>query len=205
MITAAELAELLEVSERTIYRDVQALLTAGVPILGTPGVGYNLLPGFHLPPLMFTSEELTALLLGARMVQSWADPELAKAAGKALTKIRQALPGQLAPSAEQLNLFAPDLFVPEQAVSALRPLREAIAAERKTWLHYQDRHGVASERVVWPLGLFYWGGSWTLAAWCELRQGFREFRLDRIQEVRLLLHRFEAMPGRRLEDYLRLA
>jgi predicted DNA-binding transcriptional regulator YafY len=200
-VTAAELAETLEVSERTIYRDVQDLVLSGVPIKGEAGVGYALARGFDLPPLMFDEEELEALVLGARMVQSWAGPELARAAEQVLAKVEAVLPERLRARVPDARLFAPSFHVRKQLVDGLSPLRTAIEEHRKVRFAYRDRNAASSERTVQPLGLFYWGAAWSLGAWCELRRDFRNFRLDRMAELHVLDDKFALQPGRTLADF----
>jgi predicted DNA-binding transcriptional regulator YafY len=199
VVTARDLARSLEVSERTIYRDVQDLSACGLPIESAAGVGYRLRRDFDLPPLMFDREELQALRLGARMVRSWADPELSESAGNALRKIEAVLPPDLEDPGEAL--YAPSLRpYPVQHVGLLR---HAILEHRKARFDYTREDGAASARTVWPLGLFYWGAVWTLVAWCELRNDHRNFRLDRIADLGVLDEPFLLEPGQTLEDFLR--
>ncbi|MBI3991953.1 MAG: YafY family transcriptional regulator [Candidatus Lambdaproteobacteria bacterium] len=199
--TAARLADELEVSERTIYRDVRDLSLSGVPIQGEAGVGYYLPPGFDLPALMFTPEEIAALVLGARLVRTWADVELARAAGSALGKVESALPERLKAHVAEAALFAPDLHRNEPAKGHLALLRAALTARRKVHCAYTREDGVRSSRVIQPLGLFFWGAKWTLVGWCELRDAFRHFRLDRMRRLQLLDDTFADVPGRTLQDF----
>jgi predicted DNA-binding transcriptional regulator YafY len=199
VVTARDLARVLEVSERTIYRDVQELSLCGLPIESAAGVGYRLGRGCDLPPLMFDREELQALRLGARMVRSWADADLSQAAGNALRKIEAVLPAELDDAAE--TLFAPHLH--PYPVRLVGLLRRAAADRRKARFAYHRADAEASARTVLPLGLFYWGSAWTLLAWCELRNDFRSFRLDRIQDAEILDEPFLPEPGKTLEDYLK--
>lgn len=201
--TAAHLAAALGVSVRTVYRDVEDLSLSGVPVVGEAGVGYALAKGFDVPPLMFTGEEIEALVLGARIVQAWADPELKRGAEEALAKIEAVLPERLRRSIPDAALFAPDFHVRGALTKHLTALRGAIRQRRKVGLAYEDRHGATTHRVVQPLALFYWGNAWSLGAWCELRIGFRNFRLDRMAEVRPLAESFLPEPGRTLEDFFR--
>src|SRR5436305_11968362 len=200
--TARQLAEALEVSERTVYRDVRDLLASGVPIQGEAGVGYALDRSFDLPPLMFGEEELEALVLGARIVRAWADKKLARAAEEALQKIETVLPPPLRARIGEAALFAPDFHVKAAFRSSLEGLRRAVREQRKARFRYVDKAQAGTERTVQPLGLYYWGQTWTLAAWCELRQGFRSFRLDRIEQLAITEQRFEQVPGRTLKDFL---
>jgi predicted DNA-binding transcriptional regulator YafY len=198
VVTARDLAAALEVSERTIYRDVQDLSACGLPIEGAAGVGYRLRRGFDLPPLMFDREEFQALRLGARMVRSWADLGLSEAAANALRKIEAVLPPDLEDPGEAL--YAPNLSpYPVQHVGLLR---RAVTEQRKARFDYTREDGAGSLRTVWPLGLFYWGAVWTLVAWCELRNDHRSFRLDRIASPEVLAEPFILEPGQTLEDFL---
>jgi predicted DNA-binding transcriptional regulator YafY len=179
-ITGGDLAAELGVSVRTVYRDVQDLQGSGVPIRGEAGVGYRLERGFDLPPLT------ESLALGARVVAAWSDPELAAAAGSAVTKIEAVIPEALRPVLLGAPLYAPSF--PSSAAMArnLGALREAIAESRLIHFHYARADGRASQRDAQPLGLFFWGNKWTLAAWCALREDYRSFRPDRMQQLRLL-------------------
>lgn len=200
--TAADLARELQVSVRTIYRDVEDLGRSGVPIQGEAGVGYALPRHFELPPLMFGSTEIEALVLGARMVQSWGDDQLARAARSALSRIENVLPPALAERLTTSRLFAPDFHLFRASQGPLQPLREALEASRVVSFAYVDEDGRQSRRDVRPLGLFYWGRTWTLVAWCELRADFRSFRVDRIDACAVHDRTFTAEAGRRLEDFL---
>jgi len=202
VITARDLAESLEVSERTIYRDVQDLSLSGVPITGEAGVGYRLMRGFHMPPLMFNEEELAALLLGARMVQVWTDKSLARAAQQAIGKIENVIPEHLKPELAREELLVPDFSISPEVAAHLALLRGAIKQRQKIGFNYVRQDGEHSSRVVRPLGLFYWGKVWTFVAWCELRDAFRHFRLDRIKRMEALNERFKILPGRSLQDFL---
>lgn len=181
--TGASLAEELGVSLRTVYRDIGDLEAQGVPIEGEAGVGYRLARGHDLPPMTFTAAEIEALVLGARMVGSWADGELASASQSAVDKIREVLPTLLRPLADETTLFVPHLRASDDA---LGPLRVAIRDRRKVRLSYENGQGEATDRVVWPLGLFFWGKRWSLVGWCELRGDSRNFRVDRIAAVDVL-------------------
>lgn len=201
--TARSLAEALEVSERTVYRDVRDLVLSGVPILGEAGVGSALPRGYDLPPLMFNEEEIEALVLGARVVQSWADKDLARAAGEALAKIESVLPPQLRDRLLGATIFAPGFGVPRSASLNLLELRTAMKERRKIRFAHVDKSGQQSARTLWPLGLFFWGKSWSVAGYCELREGFRNFRSDWMRTLEILPENFERIEGKRLEDLLR--
>jgi predicted DNA-binding transcriptional regulator YafY len=203
LTTAAQLSEWLEVSERTIYRDVADLLASGIPIDGEAGVGYRLHPDFDLPPIMFSHNEIEALVIGARMVESWGGPGLAQGARSALSKIAAALPKEKRVTLESSRLFSPDFFINPRMSAEMDRLRTAIDEHRRVELCYRDGEGRDTSRRVRPLGLFFWGYGWSLGAWCELRSGFRNFRLDRIAGCILQTERFPQEEGRRLADYLR--
>jgi predicted DNA-binding transcriptional regulator YafY len=203
LTTAAFLAQRLEVSERTVYRDVADLQHQGVPIEGEAGVGYRLGAGFELPPLMFSQEEASALVAAARLAQSWVDPALARNIETGLGKILSVLPAAARVSAEALALYAPALGLDDTIRARLQVLREAVEAHQKLRLSYRDVSGDASERTVRPLGCFYWGKVWTLSTWCELRSDFRGFRIDRMDAVKVLPERFRDEAGKTLADMLR--
>jgi predicted DNA-binding transcriptional regulator YafY len=201
-VTAAWLAQRLEVSERTIYRDVRDLIGSGVPIEGEAGVGYRMGKDFDLPPMMFNVEEIQALVLGARMVEVWGDDELRHAAKRVLDKTEAALPPKLRPRVQDTALFALSVRDSAGVRANMGPIRRAVDQRRKLLLRYRDAEQQHSERVVRPLGLYFWGMTWTLGAWCELRQDFRNFRLDRIDAVELQDVRFELVPPVTLEDFV---
>ncbi len=202
VITAHELAEELEVSQRTIYRDIRDLSLSGVPIEGEAGVGYRLMKGFYLPPLMFDEEELAALMLGVRMIQAWTDDDLAQAARRAIRKIGSVVTERLRPELERRELLVPDFNRDPETRKHLALLRQAVKKRCKVHYDYMREDGERSSRTVRPLGLFYWGKVWTLVAWCELRDGFRHFRLDRMENIQSTGEIFEISDGRRLIDYL---
>jgi predicted DNA-binding transcriptional regulator YafY len=167
--TARQLAEALEVSERTVYRDIRDLAISGVPIQGEAGVGYALDRSYELPPLMFDEEEIEAPL-GARIVRAWADKKLARSAEEALQKIEAVLPPRLKSKLADSALLAPDFHFTERFRAGLEDLRRAIREQRKARFHYVDKAQAGSERTVHPLGLAYWGQTWTLTAFLALMQ-----------------------------------
>ncbi|MBN9492986.1 YafY family transcriptional regulator [bacterium] len=201
VVTAAAIARELEVSERTVYRDIRDLVISGVPIDGEAGVGYTLRRGFDLPPLMFTAPEIEAMVLGVRVVTSWGDAALARAAGDALARVEAALPDWLKDKMAATPLYAPGFHVPERMMSALSTIRAAIDERRKIHLDYRDANGVTTNRTVRPLGLFFWGSGWSMAAWCELRAGFRNFRLDRMTGIDVLDELYQPEPGKTLDEF----
>lgn len=199
-VTAAQLAEALGVTARTVYRDVQDLVASGVPIRGEAGVGYALDRSFDLPPLMFDENEVEALVLGARVVRGFADPGLAAAAEDVLAKLEAVLPRPLRQRLTESALHAVNFHESASLRAALGALRGAINQGRLVEFAYRDRRSAATRRRVRPLGLFYFGPVWSLGAWCELRNDFRTFRVDRLSELRVLPDRFGAEPGRTLSD-----
>ncbi len=198
--TARWLADRLEVSERTIYRDIKDLILSGVNIEGEAGIGYVVRRGFDLPPLMFSEEEIKALTLGARIVESWADTSLATAAQSALSKIETALPDDLKDSLSKTLLFSPLTRINPDISNTMSEVRFAADNRRKVSLQYHRADGNNSDRIIWPLGLFFWGAVWTIGAWCEKRNDFRIFRLDRIDSLHVLDESYPLEKGRRLED-----
>ncbi|HEY2256716.1 MAG TPA: YafY family protein [Variovorax sp.] len=203
LTTAAYLAQRLEVSERTVYRDVADLQRQGVPVEGEAGVGYRLGAGFELPPLMFTQEEAAALVASARLAQSWVDTAMARDIESSLGKILSVLPPAARASAESLAIYAPAYVLDENTRARLQTLREAVQSRNKLRMDYRDVAGAPSQRTVRPLGCFYWGKVWTFSAWCELRDNFRGFRIDRIDRIEVLPERFRDEPGKTLADMLR--
>jgi predicted DNA-binding transcriptional regulator YafY len=193
-VTATRLAEELEVSVRTIYRDVRTLAELGAPIEGEAGLGYLLRSGFFLPPLMFGPDELESLVLGARWVKEQGDPALASAADRALAKIATASPKDLRDMMADTQLWAPRFYKNPAVSTVLKPIREAIRSEHKISITYVDEQGAATERVIWPIALAFLEGKRLVAAWCELRAGFRHFRADRISAYQPLQLRY---PQRR--------
>lgn len=202
--TADFIAERLEVSARTVYRDIADLQSQGVPIEGEAGVGYRMRAGFDLPPLMFTRDEAQALVATVRLAQRWLDAPLAAHAETALSKIIAVLPAASRAAAQSVAMYAPYGGASPAERAPLEPLRLAIEARRMVRLRYLDLKDVASERVVRPLACLYWGDVWTLAAWCEQRAAFRNFRIDRITGLDVLEQRFRDEPGKTFADLARM-
>ena len=193
-VAGAVLAEELGVSPRTLYRDVVTLQGQGAPIEGEAGVGYVLKPGFLLPPLMFGDEEIEALALGARWVAENGDARLARAARDAVARIEAVLPADLRERLDDAGLWiGPGKARPPEPVDA-DLLRRAIREEKKLDLAYADATGAPSRRTVWPIALAFFERVRILVAWCELRDGFRHFRVDRMSDAHLLDIRY---PRRR--------
>jgi predicted DNA-binding transcriptional regulator YafY len=189
-VTAAQLAEEQGVSVRTLYRDVQTLIGLGAPIDGEAGVGYMLKPGFFLPPLMFTAEELEALVLGGRWVQAQPDAGLAGAAKNALAKIATASPEDLRDRINDTGLWPVLMRGPMEPVPTLGLMREAMRSETALHIAYADENGNETERDIWPVQLAYYEGKQIVVAWCCLREAFRNFRTDRIVAAELTEARF---------------
>lgn len=179
-VSGAQLADELAVSLRTVYRDIQTLIAQGAPIDGEAGIGYVLRPGFTLPPLMFSDDEIAAIALGSSLVARAADPALAKAAHNALAKIQAVLPAGRADEAGESGLLAGPIRSAAVDGVNLAPIRSAIRKEQKIWIAYDDENGVRTERRIWPISITFCARVRLLAAWCELRENFRQFRTDRI-------------------------
>jgi predicted DNA-binding transcriptional regulator YafY len=203
-LTATTLAEKLEVTTRTIYRDVAALQASRVPIEGAAGIGYVLRRGFDLPPLMFTSDEIDAIVVGARHVRRLRDPKLQQAAETVLAKVAAVVPDGF-----ESYLRTPPFYVSEGSAPAptgadLSEVRDAIRATRKMSIAYEDGEGRRTDRTIWPIAMAFYVDVTVVAAWCELRSAFRHFRTDRILSARLLDERFSTHNGRLLADWLAL-
>lgn len=204
LTTAARLAERLEVSERTIYRDIADLQSTGVPIDGEAGVGYVMQSGFDLPPLMFTRDEITALVAGARLIRAWGGRDMARSAEEALVKIDAVLPEDVRDRARSVGIHAIAPEMTDEVRLLLDRLERSVDAQKKLSLSYRREDGKPSQRTVRPLALWFWGKVWTLISWCELRDGFRMFRIDRIVELDELDARFRHERGKTLQDFYRL-
>lgn len=200
-VTAQTLAEELSVSVRSIYRYIDDLSVSGIPVYGEAGVGYRLREHFELPPLNLTEQEFQALLLGVEMVSVSTGRQLPRAAKSLRTKIATALPqaGQLI---EDQRIRALDLRDQATHSALWDSLSDAVSHRRVIAFDYLSLADAQSQRRVHPLGLFYWGGKWTLAAWCCLREDYREFRIDRISHLDVLSETFEARPDISLATYL---
>ena len=207
LITAAAMAEELEVSTRTIYRDMAVLMATGVPVEGEAGVGYMLREGYDLPPLMFGIDEIEAIMLGARLVAAAGDRSLARAAASAIAKIGQVLPQDRNGAERYAHLIAPaggtlgGDMAERPPPQDLGELRRSIRQERKIRFSYEDRHGALSRRTVRPLALVFVDGYRMLIGWCELRGDFRTFRTDRMKAVRHLDDRFAGQGRSLLQRY----
>jgi predicted DNA-binding transcriptional regulator YafY len=201
-IPARTLADTLGVSLRTVYRDVADLQVSGIPIEGEAGVGYVLRKGADIPPLMFNADELEALVVGTRFVRAFGGARLGASAKAALLKIEAVLPPELRARSERSRIFAPEVTRMENC-GMIDRLHAAIEARHVLRLDYRDQDGQASGREIEPLCLAFWGGSWTIGAWCRLRGDFRSFRPDRIDAMAETGEVFADEPARGLEAYLR--
>lgn len=189
-VTAARLAEELETTPRTIYRDIAQLQARRVPIRGEVGVGYALDKGYDMPPLMLTPDEVEAAVLGAQWVAARGDPALAVGARDLLAKIRDVVPEDLRPAIIEAAVFAPNYASPQPDSLDMGRVREAIRLRRKLRIAYRDAVGAATERTIWPIIVAYFETVRIVVAWCETRQAFRHFRTDRVVAVEFLQERF---------------
>lgn len=198
---AQDIADRLEVSVRTIYRDMDTLVASGVPVEGERGVGYMVREQITLPPLNLTTAELEALNLGMAIVAEAADPDLKAAAESLAEKIDAVLPTQVVAEADRWKFAVYPFADAARGLAHMAPLRAAIKTRQKLQLSYRRIDGTLTERTIRPLHMEYWGRVWTLTAWCELRNGFRVFRIDLIEIVSPLPELFTDEPGKRLSDF----
>lgn len=202
LTTARHLADRLEVSERTIYRDIRDLSISGVPVMGEAGVGYALKKGYDLPPIMFGFDEIEALVVGARMAAAWGSKPLAKAAHSALEKIAAVLPEPKRGVMETTRIFAPDYAMTDTMAETFEVIRLAVRQRRVVEFRYKDLAGSETQRAIRPLGLYFFGQGWMLASWCELRGDFRNFRLDRIANIRTTERSYKEEAGKTLDEFI---
>lgn len=182
LTTARDLSETLEVSERTIYRDVADLIGSGVPIEGEAGVGYVMRAGYDIPPLMFTRDEVMAVIAGTRLIERMGGTAMADAAKEAVIKIRAVLPEELGKQADRVEIHAgPTMMPTERDRHFIDQIEAVIDARLRLTLTYADEKKTRSVRTIRPLGLWLWCGGWCVVSWCELREDFRMFRIDRIE------------------------
>lgn len=203
LVTAKRLAERLEVSERTIYRDIADMQSTGVPIDGEAGIGYIMRAGFDLPPMMFTHDEIVALVTGARMVRAWGGAGMARAAEEALIKISDVLPEAERTRINRVAVHAPVFQMSAQDRNTIDSLESAVEQKQVVRFDYQDANAQTTRRDAEPLGLWFWGGTWTLVAWCQLRRDFRVFRIDRMANMTLTQETYKPEPGKTLRDFYR--
>lgn len=202
LLTAADLGERLEVSVRTIYRDIADLQGSGVPIDGEAGAGYILRSGYDLPPLMFSRDEIVALVAGARFIRAWGGTRMALAAEEALIKIETVIPEEERRKAHRIEVHAMGFDMMPEVRERIDQLEAAQEQKRRVALLYADADENLTERTVRPLGLWFWGKVWTLVAWCELREDFRMFRLDRMRKI-VSGEPFRPERGKMLTDFYR--
>ena len=201
-ITAQEIATELEISVRTVYRDVADLVGSGVPVDGEAGIGYRLGPDYNLPPLMLTDEEVEAVVFGMAVAQEWGDPSLSKAAQTLKDKINASLSPQLREILAETRILVPRDGRHPKAEISHPDIRRAIRLRQVTTFDYTDGKSRDSQRTVWPLGLVFFGTVWMLGAWCEMREDYRMFRLDRMRNMHPTDRRFPKRKNRSLEDFM---
>jgi predicted DNA-binding transcriptional regulator YafY len=201
-MTAAALAEELEVTVRTVYRDIATLQARRVPIEGAAGIGYVLRRGFDLPPLMFTLEEVEAIVVGARMLSRTGDASLQDAAESVLSKVTVVLPEALREELEAAPVYVSSSGAPTPDSVDLSVVRQAIRDERKLHIVYTDEKGTHTERTIWPIAVAYYMQATLVGAWCELRQDYRHFRADRIASLAVLDERYPSDKGRLMAEWL---
>ncbi len=200
-VTGAALASELGISLRTLYRDIATLQQQGAHIEGEPGLGYLMRPGFMLPPLMFSEEEIEALVLGSRWVAQGTDQQLGSAAQSALTKIATVLPDELRHVLDASTLLIGPKTASCGGDAELRQIRQAIRSERKLEMRYCDLKGKPTQRTIWPFALGYFEHVQVLVAWCEAREDFRHFRTDRIVSLLLMDQRYPRRRQALLKDW----
>lgn len=204
VLTANAIAEDLKVSVRTIYRDIQALSLSGVPIEGEAGVGYRLNKSFDIPPIMFNEQEMSALVLALKMVRGHSDDILSVGATTALEKIISVVPEKTKSIIDLLPYYVPKFSDYREETKWHTQLREAAMEKQKVLVTYISKEDKKSQRVLWPLGLMYWGSSWTLVAHCELRNDYRSFRLDRFIELQIIDETFKDNSEISIEKYFKI-
>ena len=202
-VSGVVLASELGISPRTLYRDIATLQAQGARIDGAPGVGYVLQPGFTLPPLMFSENEIEAISLGAKWVMEHADEELADAARDVLGKITDVIPERLRGQLRVSPLLVGPGRAAETEKKLLRTIRAAISGESKLAVEYRDSKGRKSARILWPFGLGFFEGARILVAWCEARGAFRHFRIDRFITLRESGERYQKERAALLADWRR--
>jgi predicted DNA-binding transcriptional regulator YafY len=200
-VTGPELARELGVSIRMLYRDIATLQAQGADIQGEPGLGYVLRPGFTLPPLMFSADEIEAIVLGSRWVATRADDSrLSDSARQAMSKILAVLPADLRERAEATNLLVARIGLEPAQVDAGQ-IRLAIRNERKLGIRYGNTDGEATERVIWPFMIGFFEKVRVVTAWCEMRRDFRSFRVDRITRLAVLDERYPRRRAAMLKEW----
>ena len=199
--TAATLAAALEVTVRTVYRDIATLQARRVPIEGAPGIGYVLRKGFDLPPLNFTIDEIEAISVGARMVNRLKDPALQQAARSVLAKVTMVIPEGLRGHIADAPIYVSPGMTPEAEGADLAEVRAAIRDSAKLYISYADEQGRRTNRTIWPIAMAYYVDVTLIGAWCELRADYRNFRVERIVSSRVLDEQFDQDNGRLFREW----
>ena len=200
-MTAAALAEELEVTPRTVYRDIATLQARRVPIEGAAGVGYVLRKGFDLPPLMFTIDEVEAIAVGARMLKRVKDPALQQAADSVLAKVSVVVPEGLRAHVADAHVYVSPGMAADAEGADLAEIRAAIRDSRKLFIGYADGQNRRTNRVIWPIAMAYYVDATLIGAWCELRADYRNFRIERIQSSKVLRERFDQQGGKLFREW----
>jgi predicted DNA-binding transcriptional regulator YafY len=201
-VTAKRIAEEFDICTRTVYRDIQDLMDSGVPIAGEAGVGYIIDKEYYLPPITFDADELEAIGLGISMVRQWTDDNFANKANNAFEKIQAVLPASLQGELKQITTYSmPTQIAPPWTVS-FSGIRECIRTRRKIHIEYSDEEKRSTARIIRPLALIFFSPVWLLASWCEKREDFRNFRLDRIRTLEYEEEYFEEEAGKDLAAYM---
>ena len=203
-VTAAALAAELEVTPRTIYRDIATLQARRVPIDGAAGIGYVLRKSFDLPPLMFTEDEVEAIAIGARLVRRLRDAKLQEAADSVFSKVTVVLPEALRRQLTSTPFYVSPGDTAEPRGVDLADVRAAIRDSRKLHISYADEKGRRTNRTIWPIAMAYYVDVTLVGAWCELRNGYRNFRVERIQASTVLDEHFDQDNGRLFREWAEL-
>lgn len=204
-VTAQEVADRFNISLRTVYRDVKALEESGVPVIGEAGSGYTIMEGYRLPPVMFTQEEASALLLGAKLAEYLSDESIKKHFNAALFKIKAVLRTSDKEHMDQLNdniVVLSRLPADDSAGRYLVDLQKALGDKKVIQIRYQSGEDAVTERTLEPIGLCHYGQAWHLIGWCHLRNGYRDFRVSRIQQLQILDKTFEPETHPSLQEYM---
>jgi predicted DNA-binding transcriptional regulator YafY len=206
IVKAEEIADRFEISLRTVYRDVKSLMEAGVPIGSQAGTGYFIVDGYHLPPVMFSQEEASAMMMAGKLVERMTDQSVRTAFDGALYKIKSVLneaqKEHLESLQDHIEVFQPHMKLPAQEGNFLTELQKAVAGKQVLHLNYfSHNQSQLTQREVEPIGLFYYSAAWHLIAWCRLRNGFRDFRCDRIKEIKSMGATFEARSISTMQEY----
>lgn len=202
-VTASRIAEEFEVCTRTVYRDIHDLIDSGVPISGEAGVGYIIDKKYYLPPIAFDVDELEAISLGISMVRLWTDDEFAAKANNAFEKIQAVLPAKLQDQLQQITTYSLSTRPSRPWSVNFSELRNCIQTRRKIHIEYSDGANQKTSRTLRPLALIFFSPVWLLASWCEKREDFRNFRLDRIRDLQYCEEKFSDYKDKNLLAYIR--